>query len=210
MIGVQFALGLFLTFMIFATNDVVRTAAPVAIGAIQGHDAATGATGVAFTAAGLASVIGALGVARLLNRPGRMRPALALTIGVAAAAHVLLGLAGSVALFVIWFSVTSLARGAMMPATNTIIAASVSHERRGAAFGVASSAQALAFIIGPLGAALFAAISLKFGFIALGVMLAAGAALVLLILREPDLRDRAQPVAADQDHEERPGVGAPA
>ncbi len=80
----------------------------------------------------------------------------------------------------------------MLPATNTVIAAAVPFERRGAAFGLASSVQALAFVVGPLGAAYFAGVSLAAGFLALGGMVALVGAVTALALREP---------ASDSDEE---------
>jgi MFS family permease len=73
----------------------------------------------------------------------------------------------------------------MMPATNTMIALNVSRERRGTAFGIASAAQAAAFMVGPMSAAMFATVSLKAGFATLSVLLLALAALVGFAGREP-------------------------
>jgi len=191
LLGVQFVLGLGLYFAIFVMAQLVRTAAPVALGQIEGTEAATGASGIAFTAAGVASVVGALGLARYAGRTGWVRLSLTLLLALGAAAYVLLGLADSTLLFIAWFSLISFTQGAMMPAANTIIAASVPRERRGTAFGIASSVQAMSFIIGPMGATLFAALSFRWGFISLGAALAATALTAFLFLREPDLNDRA-------------------
>jgi MFS family permease len=100
--------------------------------------------------------------------------------------------------------VISLAQGAMMPATNTIIAASVPQDRRGTAFGIASSVQALSFIVGPMGAALFAAISFRWGFIGLGAALAATGLAIFLGLREPNLTGRASAPTAEPKTDARP------
>ena len=146
-------------------------------------------TGWTFAAGGLTGAIGALGLARVLRGPRRLRATLLGIFALAAAAHALLGLAGSTATFVAAYAVTGLCQGAMVPAANTIIAAAVPYERRGAAFGLASSVQALAFVAGPLGAAYFATVSLQAGFILLGVMIAAVAVALLAGLREPDLAE---------------------
>ena len=71
-----------------------------------------------------------------------------------------------------------------MPATNTLIALNVSRERRGTAFGIGSAAQAVAFMVGPMAAAMFATISLKAGFATVGVLLHGLAALVAFAVRE--------------------------
>lgn len=188
--GLQFLLGLLLYFMIFMMGQLVRTAAPVAIGQIGGQTAATGATGIAFSIAGAASVVGALVVSRFVGRPGHVRLSLTLAMLAAAGAYAVLGLAGSVPLFVAGFALAQLLQGATLPATNTLIAANVPPERRGTAFGVASSVQALSFIVGPYGAALFAAVSLELGFLVLGASLAITALMTFVLLREPDLVER--------------------
>jgi MFS family permease len=91
-----------------------------------------------------------------------------------------------VPLYVLFFVVISLLQAAMIPATNALIAGNAPRSRRGTAFGWAGSAQAVAFVAGPMGAALFAAVSLDLGFVVLaGIML--GMALLLLTLREPEV-----------------------
>ena len=52
-----------------------------------------------------------------------------------------------------YISFASLLQAAMIPITNTLIATNVSRERRGTGFGIASSAQALALMAGPIAAA---------------------------------------------------------
>lgn len=193
--GLQFGLGLLLYFMVFTMVDLVRTAAPAAISALAGDGSATGATGIAFTVSGMASVAGAMVLSRFVGRPGQFRLSLTAVVAVCAISHVALGLAPTVLLFIIAYGVASLARGAMLPATNTIIAASVPPERRGTAFGIASAVQASAFIVGPMSAALFATVSLSLGFIVLGLVLGATAIVTFVALREPDLtaqRSRAE------------------
>ena len=83
------------------------------------------------------------------------------------------------------FTLASFFNASMMPATNTMIALNVTRDRRGTAFGIGSAAQALAFMVGPMGAAMFARFSLKAGFATLGVLLLALAALVAFAVREP-------------------------
>ena len=183
----QFLLGLLLYFMIFTMIDLVRTGAPAALAALAAPASGTRATGIAFTISGLASVIGALGLARYVGRPGQFRVSLTIVIAICAIAHVALGLAPTVLVFTAGYAVASLARGAMLPATNTIIAASVPPERRGTAFGIAAAVQALAFIVGPMSAALFATVSLSLGFVALGALLTVTAVVTFARLREPRL-----------------------
>jgi MFS family permease len=90
-----------------------------------------------------------------------------------------------VPVYVLFFVLISLLQAAMIPPTNSLIAGNVPRSRRGTAFGWAGSAQALAFVAGPMGAALFAAVSLDLGFVVLCGMLLL-MAVALLALREPD------------------------
>ncbi len=187
----QLALALLIFFTIHMSGGLVRTSAPVAIEQLLGRPDVTSVTGWTFAAGGLASAIGAVGLSRLLRAPGRLRLTLVGVIGLAAAAHTGLGLAGSAAVFIAAYFVTGLCQGAMLPATNTIIASAVPFERRGAAFGLASSVQALAFVAGPLGAAYFATVSLTMGYALLAGYLVAVAGLTLVTLREPPAEERA-------------------
>jgi DHA1 family multidrug resistance protein-like MFS transporter len=203
-LSVQLGLGLLLFFTIHMTGGLVRTAAPVALERLS-HRAATDLAGLTFAAGGLASALGAVGLARLFRPPASIRTPLVAVILAAAAAHGLLGLADSATLFIVAFALTGLCQGAMLPATNTVIAAAVPYERRGAAFGLASSVQALAFVAGPLGAAYFAGVSLAVGFLALGGMLALVGAVTALALREPAVVDEGAPHRVDRAASTQPG-----
>ena len=66
-----------------------------------------------------------------------------------------------------------------------LIALNSDRDRRGTAFGLATGAQALALIGGPMGAALIAATSLTAGFVAISALLVGLALLLALRLREP-------------------------
>ncbi|MEI6666318.1 MAG: hypothetical protein WCL53_09235, partial [Chloroflexota bacterium] len=80
--------------------------------------------------------------------------------------------------------VFSLVLAMMIPATNTLIATNVSRERRGTGFGVASSAQAMALMVGPITAAAFGG-ALDLGFLVGGALFLGIAALVFVAVREP-------------------------
>ncbi|OAI40580.1 hypothetical protein AYO38_05765 [bacterium SCGC AG-212-C10] len=181
----QFSLALFLYFCLFAMTQVIRLATPISLKEITGHDGAAVVVGIAFTIAGIGSVVGVLVVARRFVRQGNFRKALVIGCAATGVAHVLLAASGSVPMFIAWFAVISLVQAAMLPASNTLIAANVPRARRGTAFGLAGSAQALAFMVGPMSAAFFAAASLSFGFVLLGMLFFGLGALLLLALREP-------------------------
>jgi len=191
-ITTQLLLALFFYFFLFAMTQLVRLLTPVAMADLAGGSQGTAAVGLAFTVAGFASVIGVLVLARRLLVPGRYRAMLVAGCSVSALAHVLLAFAGSIPLFVAWFTMISLVQGAMLPASNTLIAASVPRTRRGTAFGLAGSAQALAFMVGPMSAAAFASISMTGGLLLLGLLFVLVALLVLVAFREPAAAESAR------------------
>ncbi|MBE0622142.1 MAG: MFS transporter [Burkholderiales bacterium] len=180
----QFALGVLLFFALFALTTFRSVATPIALKDIAGASV-TEVTGIAFTLGGIASALGVWALSTSLFRRWRLRDILAVTCVLTALAHLLLALAGSVWLFVLAFTLASFLNASMMPATNTMIALNVSRERRGTAFGIGSAAQAVAFMVGPMGAAMFAKFSLKAGFVTVGVLMLALAALVAFAVREP-------------------------
>ncbi len=204
-LSAQLGLGLLLFFTIHMTGGLVRTAAPVALARLSHRAAATDLAGLTFATGGLASALGAVGLARVFRPPARIRGPLAAIILAAALAHGLLGLAHDATLFIVAFALTGLFQGAMLPATNTVIAAAVPYERRGAAFGLASSVQALAFVAGPLGAAYFAGVSLSAGFLVLGGMVALVGAITALVLREPTVADEGAQRRVDRAAPAAPG-----
>jgi DHA1 family multidrug resistance protein-like MFS transporter len=203
-LSVQLAIGLLVFFTVHMASGLVRNAAPIALEAFAQGPEFTRLVGWTFAMGGLGSAVGALGLARLLRAPGHMRVTLTAVIVAAALAHALLGAAGSALTFVAAYALTGLTQGAMLPATNTIIAAAVPYERRGTAFGMAASVQAVAFVAGPMGAAAFGRASLTAGFAVMAAIIAGVALVTLLTLREPELEE-AQPPARATAPELAPG-----
>lgn len=185
----QFYLAIFLFFLVFALNQLVRLLTPIALQEITGNEDVAGSTGLAFTLGGVASVAGVALVGQGFVGTGRLRRALIIGSAVAGVAHLLLAGATGVTMFVIGFALISLVQAMMLPATNTLIAANVPRDRRGTGFGLAGSAQAAAFLVGPMGAAGFAAVSLALGFVVIGALFVALAGLLLIALREPTITD---------------------
>lgn len=184
LVGPQFYLVLGFYFFLFAANQLVRLASPVAIERLVGHDAES-LVGLAFTAGGIASVAGLVIVNRRAARPGGFRRLLAFGCLIAALCQVGLAVAPGAATYIVAFAAASLVQAALIPATNTLIATNVGRDRRGTAFGVASSAQAMAFMVGPMSATAFAAWSLPSGFLIVGVLFVGAAVVVGRWLREP-------------------------
>lgn len=189
MLSFQFMLALFFYFFLFATTQLIRLATPIAMTDLEGGADVEGLVGVAFTLAGIASMVGVLYFGRRYFTTGRFRMMLALGCVVTAGAQVLIALSPNVVAYIIWFSLISLLQAAMLPASNTLIASNVHRDRRGTAFGIAGSAQALAFIAGSMSAAWFAAMSMQIGFLILGGLFLAVGGLMMVWLREPRLED---------------------
>jgi DHA1 family multidrug resistance protein-like MFS transporter len=186
-----FWVAVLLYFGLFALNQLIRVATPIALKDIAGEDRAATLSGIAFSAAGAGSVVGVLVLARALGLWMGLRGSLiALTLLSAATAPILAG-AGNEWVFIAGLLLFAVANGASMPATNAMIAASVTPARRGTAFGLASSAQAIAFMVGPMAAAAFTATSLPLGFAVCGVCFV-GLAVMLAVLSRPPAQGRAQ------------------
>lgn len=180
----QFVLALVVWFCSLAFGQLLRIAAPIALEGIVGVQQAAAVSGIAFTAAGLGGVLGVVGAQRWV-RPGRLQYSLIVTsIGVGIG-HLVLPFTLDAWTFTAAFAGIALLQAAMVPATNTLIAANAPRERRGTAFGLAGGVQALAFMVGPMAAAGFAAISLTLGFAVLGVMFVLLGVMIALAVREP-------------------------
>lgn len=181
----QFLLAILMYFTIFALNQLTRIITPITLRAIENTPDVEGHSGIAFSLAGLVSAIGVLAIAPLLYRTGRMAPALGASCVIGGLGFVVMAAAGSSALYIGGFLIVAMMLSAMTPSTNTLIAANVTRSRRGTAFGVAGSAQALASFAGPALAAVFAAVSLGAGFVVLAALLLALGLLLFRALREP-------------------------
>lgn len=184
-LSIQFGIALLICFVLFATGQMLRLMAPVSIAAFTG-ESATGIVGIAFTVAGIASVVGVV-LARRVVQPGRFARLIAGGMAATAVAHVLLAVAPNAVVYVAFFALVSLLQAALLPASNTLIALNAPRDRRGTAFGIASSAQALAFLAGPMSAAMFAAVSLSFGYVVLALLFGCVAVFTLLTMRVPPM-----------------------
>ncbi|MSQ30944.1 MAG: MFS transporter [Dehalococcoidia bacterium] len=186
LLTLQFSLALAVWFFSLAFGQLLRIAAPIALERIVGPAQATAASGVAFTLAGLAGVGGVV-VAQRLVRPGRLQYTLIVTSVGVGLGHLVLPLVANATTFIAAFAVIAMLQAAMVPATNTLIAANAPRDRRGTAFGLASGMQAVAFMVGPITAAGFAVVSLNLGFAVLGVLFVALGVMIRVGVREPDL-----------------------
>ena len=185
----QLGLAILIYFVIFTMVQAIRLLSPLAMKAIDpGNVDST--IGLTFTLGGLASALSLIFLAPMFFRTGRLQRALVVSSALSGVAMLSLAFAGNVPFYITGFALFSLVQAAMIPAANTLIAGNAPRARRGTAFGLASSAQAISFMIGPFSAALFATVSIDLGFVVLAAVLF-GLALVLLVaLREPSMAAR--------------------
>jgi len=187
LLGFQFILALLLIVAVGSMSQVVSLFMPTQMRRLAGEDEASSYVGVAFTLSGIMSIAGTSLVMRWLRGAGRVRTTVVALIPCVALVHLAFIAAGNAYLVIGLYALMTLFTGALLPTNNTLIAANVTEDRRGRAFGWVSSAQALSLMVGPIAAAFFAAISLDLGYTVTASVLALVALLVLLRLREPSL-----------------------
>jgi DHA1 family multidrug resistance protein-like MFS transporter len=182
----QLGLAILVYFVIFTMTQAIRLLSPLKVDAIYTGDVDS-IIGLTFTLGGLASAVSLLFIAPAFFKPGKLQRAIVVCSALSGLAMLSLALAGTVPFYIAGFALFQLVQAAMVPAANTLIAGNAPRARRGTAFGLASSAQAISFMIGPFSAAAFASISLDLGFVVLAGVLFATSVMLLFFLREPSL-----------------------
>lgn len=182
--SLQLGLAILIYFTIFSLNNFRAVATPIALRQLDA-DQAIALTGLAFSLVGISSALGVVLAASTFVRSRQIRTVLAASTLLTGLAFAAMGASSTVSVFVVALAIGSLLNASMFPATNTLIALNSGKTRRGTAFGVASSAQALGFVAGPAAAALFAATSLPAGFIGVGVLLVVFAGVIAWVVKEP-------------------------
>ena len=180
----QLAVAIMVYGILFALNGYRSVSTSLALKEIDPADVIVH-TGIAFALTGAASALGVLLVSADALRKRRLRSVMVGATLLSAGTYLLLALSESVGYFVMALTLSALLNAAMFPATNTLIAMNVARARRGTAFGLATSAQAVGNMAGPLAAAVFAAMSLALGFAVVGGLMAILAILIWLVVREP-------------------------
>jgi DHA1 family multidrug resistance protein-like MFS transporter len=154
--------------------------------------------GLAFAALAATSAVAALFSSRVSGLAGYRNTLALATVG-AGLAYLPIAAAGSVAALVVLVGIVGLFSGMLIPTANALIDARAPANRQASAFGLAGSAMALAFAVGPLtGGIIASAWGIDASFLTIGaIMLAVGGALFLLI-REPgeEGQREAQPAEA--------------
>jgi predicted MFS family arabinose efflux permease len=191
----QLGVAILIYFVIFTMVQAIRLLSPLAMEDIYTGDV-DGIIGITFTIGGLASAVSLIFIAPRFFKPGNLQRALVVSSALSGVAMLSLAFAGTVPFYVTGFALFQLVQAAMIPASNTLIAGNAPRARRGTAFGLASSAQAISFMVGPFSATVFAALSLDLGFVVLAGVLFVLALVLLFFLREPQLSDDAAPARA--------------
>lgn len=163
----------------------------------QGANAAT-AAGTIMAATGLASATAAVLIGRLSDRVGHGVVLPVCLLGAAAAYFPQAAVSELWQLLALRL-ILGLFLGGLMPSANALVASIVPEARRGAAFGLTATANALAHLVGPLaGAGIATQWGMREVFVATGVLFAAAWAWVSLTLRRAGLaqpRPRPRPPA---------------
>lgn len=181
----QFKLAIGALFAVYCMTELIRLATPIALKGLKGSDEVATEAGIAFSLAGFVSAISVLFLAPRVFRGIPSGPPFALICSLGFVGFLLVALAGSIPVYIFGFLIIFLVISAMVPALNTLIAANIRRSRRGTAFGVAGTFQALAFGVGPLTGAFFATFSLDAGFVAVAFLFLAVGFVLFTWVRQP-------------------------
>jgi DHA1 family multidrug resistance protein-like MFS transporter len=181
----QFKLAIGALFSVYCMNELIRLATPIALKALKGSENVAGEAALTFALGGLVSAISVLFLMPRLFRGTPSGPPFALICATGCAGFLLVAFANGVPVYILGFLMIFLVISAMVPALNTLIAANVRRSRRGTAFGVAGTFQAMAFGVGPLAGAFFATFSLDAGFVSVAFLFLAVGLVLLTWVREP-------------------------
>ena len=165
----------------FAEDDRVHINVP----GFDGRVKEEAATGIVFSVIGLTSTIAALSVAPLGQRFGYRNTVAGAAI-MTGILYPTVALAGGLVSFALLLGAVGLFQGAMVPGTSTLIAASAPEGKQGSTFGMASSMQSLALMLGPLGGGYVTGVSgINSVYVVIGVVIAAAGLACLVFVREP-------------------------
>jgi DHA1 family multidrug resistance protein-like MFS transporter len=181
----QFKLAIGALFTVYCMNEVIKLATPIALKALKGSEDVAGEAGIAFSLAGLVSAISVLFLAPHVFSGTPSGRGFAIVCSVGCAGFLIVALASGVPVYILGFLSIFLVISAMVPALNTLIASNVRRSRRGTAFGVAGSVQAMAFGVGPAAGAIFAAVSFDLGFVVMAMLFLSLGFVLFSFVREP-------------------------
>jgi len=148
-------------FLIQLGGTIVSPVLSLFIANLSGGENAATAAGLVLAATGAASAVAALVVGRISDRVGP-RLILPICLAGAALAYFPQGLVTQTWQLLALRLLLGVSLGGLMPTANALVAGIVPREKRGAAFGLTSTAGALANAVGPISGALIASwISLR-------------------------------------------------
>jgi MFS family permease len=204
----QLLVMLALLFCLWLSTTFVRPVMPLSIDDFAGDNkvvelntpfgsrslSETTATGIVFGVIGLTSTIAALSLAPLAQRFG-YRNVVVVAAAMTGALYIPVYFANSLLTFGLLLGAVGLFQGAMVPGTNALIAASTPEGKQGSAFGLASSMQSLALLIGPLAGGAVAGIAgIEAVYAVIGVILLGAAVFGFFAIREPDAFTASRPI----------------
>ena len=193
MLGVLFALWLSTTF--------VRPLLPLSIDDFSTPDGGTHvdwhlgfttlslgekiASSYVFAGIGLTSTIAALSLGPISKRFGYKR-----CVATAAAGtgifFIPVALANNYTSFLLFFAMTGVFQGAMVPGMNALIAAATPDGKQGSAFGLAASMQSLALTVGPIAGGLVVRyLGLRWDYAIIGIILMMTSVLAFIFVKDP-------------------------
>ncbi len=143
-----FPLLLAVIFMIQFANSTMAPVLSLFIAELQGRENAATAVGIVMAAVGAAGALSAFVVGRLGDRLGHS-PVLLVSLAGAALCYFPQSIVQEVWQLLLLRTLMGAFLGGTMPAANALVAAVIPRERRGAAFGLTSSANALSHAVGP-------------------------------------------------------------
>jgi len=158
------------TFMIQLGGNVIGPVLSLFVADLSGGEDPATAAGVVLAATGAVSAASALGLGRVSDRVGHQR-VLAICLAGAALTYLPQAMVTQFWQLLLLRMLLGLFLGGLMPSANALLAALVSQERRGAAFGLAATATSMANAAGPLSGALFASLwGMRSVFLATGLL----------------------------------------
>jgi MFS family permease len=159
------------------------------------HDVAFTA-GLAFSVLGISGAISSIASSRWNQRFGLRQLVVASALASAAALY-FVGQAVTPVMVLAGLFVAGLAQGTLAASSTALISLFAPANRQGTAFGILTSAQSLAMGAGPLtGGVLASVYGLRMPFGASGILLLAGALLILLVPKPPTFAESESELAA--------------
>ena len=190
-------------FMIQFGNIIVTPVLSLFVSQLHGGENVATAAGFVLAGAGAMSAMSALAIGRVSDRIGHGR-ILSVCLAGAALTYLPQYMVQDVWQLVVLRMMLGAFLGGLMPTANAMLAGSISHERRGAAFGLAGTATALANAAGPLSAAAIASFwGLRAVFLATAILFGLAYIWVSVALRR---RVAAPPGPGDQPVQTQPGT----